>query len=75
MVDAPGPHADAPHSSGHSGLWPLLILVLLGLIPLVVSLAVVVSIRREAAKDPKAQRWIDENSGATKLLGGDAKPK
>lgn len=48
-------------------------LVVLGLLPFVVSLAVVVYVRRHAADDPNAQRWIDENAGASKLLGSRAK--
>ncbi|MHC5019098.1 MAG: hypothetical protein ACYTGX_03085 [Planctomycetota bacterium] len=70
------PATSAPRPAppaGLAGLWPVIALIVLGLLPFVVSLAVVVYTRREAAKDPKAQQWIDEHAGRTKLLGNRAK--
>lgn len=59
-------------SPRRSALWALVGLIVLGLVPFVVSLAVVVHTRREAAKDPRAQQWIDEHAGKTRLLGAGA---
>jgi hypothetical protein len=72
MADAVSPGTAAPR---HSGSWTVVALIVVGLIPFVVSLAVVVYTRRQAAKDPKAQQWIDEHAGKTRLLGAGAGAK
>ncbi len=65
----PTPAFGAARPRGLNGMWAVVGLIVLGLIPFVVSLAVVMYTRAEAAKDPRAQQWIDEHAGRTKLIG------
>jgi hypothetical protein len=65
----------APRPAGGSAIWAVVGLIVLGLIPFVVSLAVVIYTRAEAAKNPRAQQWIDEHAGRTKLIGDRALTK